>query len=208
MVVEVKKLLAVEGEKSLEDAVSDPAGADGADDLAFDVVRVACDLGDVPAASFDLLVSRREVADEGENRPALRLRLVLVPACLMRCYSNDYMLGDARNVRAVFRRQQDIQEHAEGRHEPRNFNNSDFAFIRGVQVDMVRPDAGGDADLEVLGLVDDLTRSVAGVEGSAAYRMSCEAGGEIKDDERDQDFRIDDVLLELRIRAFLIVSDL
>ena len=56
---------------------------------------------------------------------------------------------------------------------------------------MVRTDAGGDADLEVLRLVDELPGKVAGVEGRG-----------------DEDLSVLDVLLEDAARAFLIIRDL
>lgn len=66
-VVVVEELLAVEGHQTLEDTVADTTAADGADDLALEVERVAGDVGDDPVAALDHLVGRDEVADEEED---------------------------------------------------------------------------------------------------------------------------------------------
>ena len=62
----------------------------------------------------------------------------------------------------------------------------DPAVDGSVEIDVVRADTCSDADLEVLGLVDELLGKVARVEG----------GG-------DEDLSIDDVLLEVAVWAFL-----
>ena len=56
---------------------------------------------------------------------------------------------------------------------------------------MIGANAGGDTDLEVLRLVDELPGKVAGVEGRG-----------------DEDLSVLDVLLEDAARAFLIIRDL
>jgi hypothetical protein len=58
LVVVVQQLLAVERHQALEDAVANAAGAEGTDDLAFQVEGVAGDLGHVPSAANNLLVRR------------------------------------------------------------------------------------------------------------------------------------------------------
>ncbi|KAI7506170.1 Formate [Hortaea werneckii] len=67
LVVEVQKLLAVEGLQTAQDTLTDTANGDGTDGLALEVVLVLGDLSDVPVASCNLLVSRHEVADEGQD---------------------------------------------------------------------------------------------------------------------------------------------
>ena len=56
-VTHVEKLLAVEGNESLKDSVTDPPRPDGSNDLSFEIESVSCDLSDVPVSSLDLLVS-------------------------------------------------------------------------------------------------------------------------------------------------------
>jgi len=67
-----------------------------------------------------------------------------------------------------------------------HFQDLDSAVDSSVEIDVVRADTCGDADLEVLGLVDELLGEVARVEG----------GG-------DEDLCVDDVLLEIAVWAFL-----
>lgn len=67
LVVEVQKLLAVERLQTAQDTLTDTANGNGTDGLALEVVLVLGDLSDVPVASCNLLVSRDEVADEGED---------------------------------------------------------------------------------------------------------------------------------------------
>lgn len=67
LVVKVQQLLAVEWLEAAEDALSDTANGNGADDLVLQVILVLCNGGDVPVTGGDLLVRRDEVADEGED---------------------------------------------------------------------------------------------------------------------------------------------
>ena len=55
VVVVVEQLLAVERLQALQDAVADTAGANGADDLALEIERVARDRGHLPLAALDHL---------------------------------------------------------------------------------------------------------------------------------------------------------
>jgi hypothetical protein len=48
----------------------------------------------------------------------------------------------------------------------------DLLLVGGVEVDVVGADTGGDAQLELLCLLDDGSGRVAGVEGGAASRVS------------------------------------
>ena len=67
LVVEVQKLLAVERLQTAQDTLTDTANGNGTNGLALKVVLVLGDLSDVPVAACNLLVSRHEVADEGED---------------------------------------------------------------------------------------------------------------------------------------------
>jgi hypothetical protein len=67
LVVEVQKLLAVEGLQPPEDTLTDTADSDGTDDLVLEVILLLGDGGDVPLTTLDLLVGGDEVADEGED---------------------------------------------------------------------------------------------------------------------------------------------
>jgi hypothetical protein len=79
LVVEVEKLLAVEGLQAAQDTLTDAANSDSTDNLALEVELVLGGLGDVPVATGDLLTSGTEVADECED-------------------SHDDMLGDGHDV--------------------------------------------------------------------------------------------------------------
>ncbi|KAH3661042.1 hypothetical protein OGATHE_005374 [Ogataea polymorpha] len=68
LVVVVEQLLRVEGHKSLQHTVADSACSDGGNDLALDVEGVLGDLGHVPAARDDLLVSRNKVPHQHQHR--------------------------------------------------------------------------------------------------------------------------------------------
>lgn len=67
LVIEVQKLLAVEGLQPPEDTFTDAADSDGSDNFILEVVLLLGDGGDVPLTTLDLLVSGDEVADEGED---------------------------------------------------------------------------------------------------------------------------------------------
>ena len=67
LVVEVEKLLAVEGLETAENTLTDTADSDGTDGLALEIVLLLGDSGDIPVTTGDLLVSGDEVADEDEN---------------------------------------------------------------------------------------------------------------------------------------------
>ena len=67
LVVEVQKLLAVEGLETTEDTLTNTTNSDGTDNLVLEVVLVLGDLSNVPVTTDDLLVSGDEVADEGED---------------------------------------------------------------------------------------------------------------------------------------------
>ena len=67
VVVEPQELLAVKALESLKNTVTDSPAADSAYDLAFEVKGVSRHGGDVPVSSFDHLVSRDLVANEGED---------------------------------------------------------------------------------------------------------------------------------------------
>jgi len=67
LVVEVKKLLAVEGLQTAEDTLADTANGNGTDNLALEIELVLGGLGDVPVTTGDLLASGTEVADESED---------------------------------------------------------------------------------------------------------------------------------------------
>ena len=73
----------------------------------------------------------------------------------------------------------------------RDLEHLDVALNGRVEVDVVRADAGCDADLEVLRLGDELAREIARVEGRG-----------------DEDLGVLDVLLEDAVRAFLVVGNL
>lgn len=61
--------------------------------------------------------------------------------------AHDNVLGDRDDVRAG------------------DLEDLNFALDGGVEVDVVGADTGGDADLQVLGLVDDVLGDICGVEG-------------------------------------------
>ena len=67
LVVEVEKLLAVEGLQAAQHALTDTSNGDGSDDLAFQVELVLGGSGHVPLAGLDHLVGGDEVADENED---------------------------------------------------------------------------------------------------------------------------------------------
>ena len=67
LVVEVEKLLAVEGLQAAKDTLADTANGDGSNNLALEVELVLGGLGDVPVTTGDLLASGTEVADESED---------------------------------------------------------------------------------------------------------------------------------------------
>lgn len=190
LVVEVQKLLAVEGLESPQDTLADTADGDGADDFVLEVVFILGDGGDVPVTGLDLLVGGDEVADEGED-------------------GHDDVLGNGDNVGAS------------------DFGNGDTAIggVGGIQVDVVGADTGGDGDLELLRLGKTLSVQVAGVEavGSRSisrltrsflelHRVSLGSRpapiDNLDDWEHsrggDDDFSIDQFLVELGVRALLV----
>jgi hypothetical protein len=67
LVVEVEKLLAIEGLQAAEDTLADTANGNGTDDLTLEIELVLGGLGDVPVTTSDLLASGAEVADESED---------------------------------------------------------------------------------------------------------------------------------------------
>jgi hypothetical protein len=67
LVVEVEKLLAVEGLQAAEDTLTDTANGNGSDNLALEIELVLGRLGDIPVATGDLLTCGTEVADERED---------------------------------------------------------------------------------------------------------------------------------------------
>jgi len=67
LVVEVQKLLAVEGRQAAQDALTDAADGDGADNLALEIELVLSSGCDVPLTGLDHLVCRHEVAHEDED---------------------------------------------------------------------------------------------------------------------------------------------
>ena len=79
LVIEVQKLLAVEGLETTEHTLADAANSDSADNLIFEVVLVFGNTCNVPVASLDHLVGGNKVSDENED-------------------SHDDMLGDGDNV--------------------------------------------------------------------------------------------------------------
>ena len=72
-----------------------------------------------------------------------------------------------------------------------NLGNSDLVLVGRVEVDMVRPDTGGDAKLELGSLLDEVRSEVAGVE----------RGG-------DEDLGVGEVLLESTLGALLVARNL
>lgn len=67
LVVVVEELLAIEGLQAAEDTLTDTANGNGTDGLALEVELVLGDGSNIPLAVTDLLVSRDEVADQGED---------------------------------------------------------------------------------------------------------------------------------------------
>jgi hypothetical protein len=67
LVVEVQKLLALEGLETTEHTLTNTANGDGTDNLVLEIVLVLGDLGDVPLTLSNLLVGGDEVADESED---------------------------------------------------------------------------------------------------------------------------------------------
>lgn len=67
LVVEVEKLLAVEGLEAAEDTLANAADSDGTDNLALKIELLLGSVGNVPLTTLDLLVGRDEVADENED---------------------------------------------------------------------------------------------------------------------------------------------
>ena len=59
-----------------------------------------------------------------------------------------------------------------------DFEHLDVALYCSIEVDMVRPDAGGDADLEVLCGIHELAGEVARVEGRGDQDVSLVRGGD------------------------------
>lgn len=67
-IVIVQKLLAAERLEALQDPVPNPTCPNGTDDFAFEIEGIPSDVGDVPVAALDHLVSGHEVPDEQEDR--------------------------------------------------------------------------------------------------------------------------------------------
>lgn len=67
LVVEVEELLAVEGLETAEDALTNAANSNGADDLVLKIILVLGHSSDVPVTRLNLLVSGNEVPDEGQD---------------------------------------------------------------------------------------------------------------------------------------------
>ena len=67
IVVVVQKLLGVKRLQTLQHTVPNAARAERANDLAFEVKRVARNVGHLPLAALDHLVRGQEVADEQED---------------------------------------------------------------------------------------------------------------------------------------------
>ena len=99
----------------MEDTVADASSSDGADNLALEIESISGDVGDLPVAALNHLVSRNKVPDEEED-------------------AHDDMLGNRGNIGAG------------------DLKDLDLVINSGVEVDVVRADTGGDADLQVLGL--------------------------------------------------------
>ena len=51
----IEEIFAIEGHETLQNAVADTTGADGADDLVLEIKRVARDVGDLPVTTLDHL---------------------------------------------------------------------------------------------------------------------------------------------------------
>lgn len=67
LVVEVQKLLAVEGLETAQDTLSNTTNGDGTDDLVLKIVLVLGGTSDVPLTLHDLLVCGNKVTDEDED---------------------------------------------------------------------------------------------------------------------------------------------
>ena len=51
----IEEIFAIEGHETLQNAVADTSGADGADDLVLEIKRVARDFGDLPVTMLNHL---------------------------------------------------------------------------------------------------------------------------------------------------------
>lgn len=111
----------------MQDPVTDPAAADGADHLALEVESVASNLGNVPVIGDDLLVGGDLIPDQGQD-------------------GHDNMLGDTDDVGT------------------RHLGDGNLVLVGRIQVDMVTPNAGGDAKPELRGFLDQVGREIARVE--------------------------------------------
>lgn len=191
LVVEVEELLAVEGLETAEHTLTNTADSDGTNDLVLEVVLVLSDLSDVPVTAGDLLVGGDEVADESED-------------------GHDNVLSDGDNVGAG-----DLSD-----------GDTAVGLVGGIEVDVVRADTSSDGELQVLGLSETLCCEVTGVETVGMSALSSiamwlraktsssrtEAGrssgdaGQFSKHVRcgDDDFGVNEVLVELRVLTLLV----
>ena len=68
-IVVVEEFFAIEGHETLQDAVADTSGADGADDLVLEIKRIACDFRDLPVTTLDHLKSGPPFISALRNHP-------------------------------------------------------------------------------------------------------------------------------------------
>lgn len=83
----------------------------------------------------------------------------------------------------------------------RNFSDGDLVLVGGVEVDVVGAYTGGDTKLEFLGLGEEVSGEVAGVEGGSDEDL-----GLMLAELRSTTY-LGQLLLEYRVRSFLVVSD-
>lgn len=81
--------------------------------------------------------------------------------------------------------------------------DSAVGLVGGVEVDVVGADAGGDGELEVLGLFEALGGEIAGVE---AWGVLVGSGGGVGGDLRcgDDDLGVNELLVESRVLALFV----
>lgn len=172
-VVVVNELLGAEGQHTLENAVANTASTDGTDDLSPGNVSICCSQKDEATAYFALQIEC--ISGDFRHLPVTTCGHLVSGDEVSdeEQHVHDDVLGDGGNVGSG------------------DLEDLDLAVDGGFQVNMVGADTSGDADLEVLGPLEEVGGEVSGMEGGS-----------------NQHLGIDDVLLEEALGALLVVADL
>ena len=144
-VVVVEELFAVEGKQTLKDTVTNTPSTDGTNDLALQVKGVAGDIRDLPFTTLDHLSVDLRTRSLTENpRDTYLVSRNKVPD--EEEDGHDDVLSDRDDVGAG------------------DFQNLDAVLDSGVEINVIRANTSSDTELQLLGLVEEVSSEVSGVE--------------------------------------------